>query len=448
MPPATKSSLRALAGLAVLGAIAYLLISLVGYSYELNLGQGLSPFAMLGDFRNPFGDMKWILSYADCGVSPFMAIQKGLKCHGYSTPEYPPLFFWLGWRLGLSPEDASWISLLSATLNIGLIYFLAKKLIANVTLRWIILCFLYLSFPYQGLLSTANLDSTIFLIVVLSSLLVSLRSSLAWLSPLLALLSIGLKIYPLFGFSALLLFLVVRWRVPPQAKRNIFVWLYIVSVSAVSIATLATLIEPVTQFVNGSLGSHGLMASGYINNTLITAFGIEPARLMIRSLIILKASIFVVSLVWFGKIYNVRSTSHELPFAALLNSPRWRPVLITTAAISICCYVFSIGYDYRLIYIFPAAMLTAAECTNPRLRVGLRGIMKAQLGAIVYIFYLPFLGYHAANPLLSRIPQWLMTTLELVDEFMLSPFLFGSILVLVIILVTNPPTLHSYSGDT
>lgn len=440
-----KAGLLIFARLAFLGAIVYLLISLIGYCFGSDLSSAFSPFSMLGDFRNPFGDMRWILSYADCGDSPFVAIEEGVKCHGYSSPEYPPLFFWLAWRIKLSPDDTPWISVASAISNILLIYFIGSKLIKNFILRLIILAFLYLSFPYQGLLSSANLDMIIFLLVVISGLLVSFRSPLSWLSPLLALFSIGLKLYPLFGFWTLLLFLLVRWRVPPLKKRRAYAWLYAASVSAVSFVTLTTLVEPVTQFVNGSLGSHGLMASGYINNTLISAFGIEPARWMIRTLITCKSVTIIASLVWILKAYRLQSTTLQPPFSSLLSSPRWRPVLIITTAISICCYIFSIGYDYRLVFLFPAIMLIAEECANGDLLPRFRMLLLAQLSALAYIFYLPLFGYHATNPIFSRLPEWVMTSLEVVDEFVMAPFVFTGILALTALLTLSPPALKTYS---
>jgi hypothetical protein len=104
--------------------------------------------------------------------------------------------------------------------------------------------------------------------------------------------------------------------------------------------------------------------------------------------------------------------------------------LIVFTATAIGCYVTTINYDYRLVFLLPLICMLASlfDEENPLITTQTTYLLF-WICACVYIFYLPlFVPNVQADPLFF--------TLELLDEMVAAPFLFGGSLAFLFRLCT------------
>lgn len=416
----------------------YILYSLLHYSLS---PPGNNPgFEWLGTNRIPgFYDMKWILSYSACKGDLRELLTTNAMCFGYSNPQYPVLSMQLGRWLGLGPTDAHWLGLVFGVSVMAILAHALWLFTTSIRTWSIALGLLWLSFPFQFLLERGNLDSIIFILMGLFSLVVWLPGTWSVLfANAIAGLSIALKMYPAIGFLAWLIYL------PKALMTNQRKWWLVLSlaltVPVALVLSSLSLFSIITQGYGGML-SHGLTAIGYANMFLLNEFGPQLGRLSIWALYVLKAlSIFIglaYGLTCLKSAKNLcwpRSYHHNTAHGSLLLNYVQTFVLITSA-VGIGCYIASIGYDYRLIFILPLLGFVLANLqdhsTLPR---SSRLFLSLLVVASAAIFILPF-G--------SGMDVRTLRYLELIDECVLAPFLFSGLGAVWIHLFQTLPQVNS-----
>jgi hypothetical protein len=105
-------------------------------------------------------------------------------------------------------------------------------------------------------------------------------------------------------------------------------------------------------------------------------------------------------------------------------------------ATAIGCYVTTINYDYRLIFFVPFLATVATICINgSQLSAGKRILLASLLIGGLYMFYLPLLFDSTESPLAFK--------LELLDEMIVAPFVFGGSSALLLLLAGKDITHHN-----
>jgi hypothetical protein len=181
----------------------------------------------------------------------------------------------------------------------------------------------------------------------------------------------------------------------------------------------------------GQLGSHGLLAMGYINVISIKLYGLQIARIFIKAMTSLK----LISLL-LGTILSFKFNRHTPLKISASNSLPIRSynyiyaVVVIMTSIGILGYVTAINYDYRLIFFLPAvAVLAANLASNPLLVARQRLLLGATLLMATYCLFLPLIFNSAASNNVFY--------LELIDEMMAAPFFIGYTTSFLFMLTSN-----------
>lgn len=401
-------------------AAGHLLFSLLHYGFS---PAGNNPgFELVGGNRQPtFHDLKWVLSFSACEGDLRELLTSNTPCLGYGDPQYPVLPILMGRWIGLGPQDAGWIGILS---GVGVMAVLAHVcwLCTRETRTWsIIITMMWLSFPLQFLLERGNLDSIIFLLTALFCLMVWQRG---WASVLfanaIAALTVTFKIYPVLTVIGWLIYS-IKAPMAKQRKRSL-AWSLLLTTPISLLFTYLSFFSSKITTGAGGLYSHGLTAIGYANTFLLSEFGYQLGRLSIRSLFVFKAVSLLIGFIygmrWARNLALPKSPQPTKANTSLAHSYA-QTLIMVTAAVGIGCYIISIGYDYRLVFILPLLGLIACNLQgNTSLRPKNRWFLALLLAASAYIFTLPF-----ATGIDSRSIHFL----ELIDESILSPFLFAGL---------------------
>ncbi|MEB3325248.1 MAG: hypothetical protein VKM17_07910 [Cyanobacteriota bacterium] len=102
-----------------------------------------------------------------------------------------------------------------------------------------------------------------------------------------------------------------------------------------------------------------------------------------------------------------------------------------TSALGMGCYITTINYDYRLVFLFPLISLIISNLLDGRtLRPENKQFLTMLAGASAYILILPFTRSLALSS---------GTYLELIDEMIVAPFLFSGLAAIWINLHQSPP---------
>jgi hypothetical protein len=171
----------------------------------------------------------------------------------------------------------------------------------------------------------------------------------------------------------------------------------------------------------GGLGSHGLLAFGYMNIALVDFFGIDTARLLIRVLFVSKA---VALLAGFWLAYKANLSwvwSRPNSLGHRLSGFQWI-TLLAASSVWLGCYIFTINYDYRFLYLFPFIAYLAALAAAPG-RTGLQTLWpSALILMMLIILFFPWLqiGY-------TELGMKSVKILEPLTEFVLIPLFAGSL---------------------
>lgn len=406
-----------------IGVSLYVLFSLC--SYALHRSSGGIAFRLLGRLRIPgFTDTKWLLSMSACKGSIRDLVMANTKCFGYTDPGHPALSMELGRWLGLGPNDAHWIGLVSGA-SISVVLAHACWLYAKSIGSWsIIVSLLALSFPYQLAIERGNLDGVIFLLLALFCLLVwrtgfpSLIAANAT-----AAFATALKIYPVIAIIAWLIIL-PQTPLPRSHKRALSLSLPFTAAASLHFALKSLYTE--VQAASGSLLSHGLGAMHYAYAFLTSELGLALGKELNSAQLPLKIIAIGLGLsggLCFGRQLNpaIRGDENrgdEKASSTLLN--RYGITLAMVAsAVSIGCYIVSMSYDYRFIFLLPILALILSNLINPStLSTSGRLFLGALAAAGAYVFTLPYA--------LDLGPR-LLTYLELVDEMLLAPYVLSGL---------------------
>lgn len=427
-------ALNYLAWLLLGAGCLFLLFSLFVYG----LGE---PFARLGfshpmRMSPPFADLRYLIANSECGVNLedyYKGLVVGCDPAGRTYRfDYPPMSIWIGRFLHVRGVHTPLIAISTALAFIAsLLGFLRLQLASSW--RWCLLgAGLLMSFPLQQALERGNLDVIFFLATLLLCFLLSrpLRAMPAafpvnLLSASLCFFLVSLKIYPLFGVIGL-----VARQQPRQKSSQRIQWqspatkMLVLAASAAGILPLISYLKTVGNLIKeGGLGSHGLMAFGYMNQILIDWIGLEPARFAIRLLFVVK---FVAIAVGFYLAFRSRLFDAPRTVAGPHGQAGGEFVALTMdvmGATWLGCYISTINYDYRFVFIIPFLGYLAGLVADPA-RAGLQRHWPACL-VIMMMFVLLFpwlrLGYTGIGVLLVRI-------LEPATEFLLIPMFAGSLL--------------------
>jgi len=417
----------------------YLIGSLLAYG----MGEPLSGHAFIHPMRMqpPFADLRYVAANAECGVDLndyYAGRVVGCDPSGRTYPfDYPPMSIWLGRFLHVQGSHVPLIAI-SSGLVLILCIVLGLKSCLGASWQWRLLSSgVLMGYPLQQVLERGNLDVLLLLFFLLLAYLFSLRvnSSLlglanAGLAALISFLLVSLKLYPIFGLAALLVqkSLGRSLRFATTARMFFLDKFAVLFGSALGLmATFPFLKGMNTVAKEGGLKSHGLLAFGYLNNSLIDTFGHDSARVLIKLLFLIKLAFLLIGfyLVWKTKLYEALKRCWQLcaPQASIFS----QNLFVMMSATWLGCYVTTINIDYRLLFLVPWLGLLARvpfmSSSSPQqiwLAAGL-------IVSLLIVFWVPLLqwGY-------SDFGRRLITLAEPLTEFALIPLCAASLAFLLI----------------
>jgi hypothetical protein len=119
---------------------------------------------------------------------------------------------------------------------------------------------------------------------------------------------VSLKLYPIFGLAALMVQRSLGRPLGLATSRIFSLDKFAVLFGSVLglMATFPFLRGMKTVAKEGGLRSHGLLAFGYMNNTLIDAFGLDSARVLIKALLLIKLASLLLGLhlAWKARLHE------------------------------------------------------------------------------------------------------------------------------------------------
>jgi hypothetical protein len=425
--------------------LSYLFYSLV--SYALSMHPSTRAFGMISGLRMPtFADFRWVAAISGCNVdlnSLYEGKSVGCDPFGRHGISYPPMSIWFSRFLGVKGVHASLISLVISFSFIGVILSQMRSSLRSGWLLILVGSFFLIGFPAQLGLERMNIDILIFLLLYLCVLLFSAHA-LVWLFPLIILV-IALKYYPFFAFFALMLHGLPR---KPTSSHPVPPWLILLIGSCIGLAlSLPWAVNGgngVT-VAGGGLSSHGLMALGYLNNAVIEAFGSASGRLLIKIAFGMKILMLACGayMAYRLRLFNILSNAIEVQAAKFkrtsLLSNFYRNLVVSMTSLWLGCYIITISYDYRMIFLFPmlifiarAIQLSPSGQTGLMQRRGLTLLLIAMLASML----IPFVAYGYQDPLIRL-------GIDAIAEFVLIPFYASALFMIVLstIITARRPSL-------
>jgi len=406
------------------------------------MGEPLSGHAFIHPMRMqpPFADLRYVAANAECGVDLndyYAGRVVGCDPSGRTYPfDYPPMSIWLGRFLHV---QGSHVPLIAISTGVALILCIVLGLKACLGTSWqwrLLSSGVLMGYPLQQVLERGNLDVFLLLFFLLLAYLLSLRfkSRLvglmnAGIAALISFMLVSLKLYPIFGLAA---FLVQRSLGRPSglATSRIFSVDKLAVLFGSVLGLMATF--PFLRGMNtvakaGGLRSHGLLAFGYMNNTLIDTFGLDSARVLIKALLLIKLASLLLGLylAWKARL-------HEALMRCLHS---WTPqanafgqiLFVMMSAIWLGCYVTTINIDYRFLFLVPwlgllarMASMSSSSLQQQRLAAGL-------IVSLLVVFWVPLLqwGY-------TDFGMKLISFAEPLTEFVLVPLCAASLAYLLV----------------
>ncbi|MFN6352480.1 MAG: hypothetical protein ACK40D_06345 [Cyanobacteriota bacterium] len=425
------SWLEGLSWLLLAASGCFLLFSLVVYG----LGEPLSNLGFIHPMRMkpPFADLRYLTANSECGVNLddyYKGLVVGCDPAGRTYRfDYPPMSIWLGRFLRVRGSHTPWIAITTAFALLISILGLVRDQVAS-SWKWRVLgSAMLMSFPLHQALERGNIDVMLFLMLLLFAFLVSrpLKSFLAalpgnLLACLLTFFSVSLKIYPLFGLVGLLAARGGGLATTKICWDSARLKAMVLAAAVAGIFPLLGYFRSVGNLIKeGGLGSHGLLAFGYMNIALVDSFGIDTARLLIRVLFVSKAAALLAGF-WLAYKANLSWVwSRPNSLGRRLSGFQWI-TLLTASSVWLGCYIFTINYDYRFLYVFPFIAYLAALAAAPG-RAGLQTLWpSALILMILVVLFFPWLqtGY-------TEFGMKSVKILEPVTEFVLIPLFAGSL---------------------
>lgn len=412
--------------------LIYLLHGIFAYATAGSASES-GAFSLLHTWRIPaFYDLHWNLTVTECKIPFDVLATQQLKCNGFPWVGYPPLSLMIGKWLGLGVKDRSWIAVLSSLALIATICH-QTWLATNTARSWaLITAVALLSFPVQLLIERNNLDAVIYVLLALFCVTTWLpRHAGSLASSSVGIILTAFKIYPFFGITAWAI--TCLWNRSLRGRPRWLALLLLISQVAVLITVLVTL-QSNMLIKAGQLGSHGLLALGYVNLPLIGAFGMAKARLLIKILFAIKAASLLAGLLLNLLLIKPKdlsiATTHQ--HSALAQGFNYSTLIVMTAT-AIGCYITTINYDYRLVFLVPfLAAIATIVIGSSQLRPGKRILLASLLIGGLFMCYLPLLFGSTESPLAFK--------LELLDEMVVAPFVFGGSGALLLLLASKDIT--------
>ncbi|MEB3199278.1 MAG: hypothetical protein VKK62_01965 [Synechococcaceae cyanobacterium] len=425
-------------GILILGSgLIYTVSSLLLYSTDGPWRQ--VGFPLLGPWRMPtFADLRWVTATSDCGIdlNAFYAGKLvGCDAFGRKGVGYPPMALWLFRLLGIKAAWTGIIGLITAMGFLASTAFYLLKINRNTAVSALVAGLLIWGFPIQLCFERMNIDILIYSLIILNCGLLSLRSAfLRGLGSLaLSIATVGMKIYPVFGYFCLILLAAPLARVRDGIFRiNRIDGLIILAGCAVGLISAAPVLTGGSSLstsslpaAEGGIGSHGLLAFGFINADLVQLYGLQPARALVRLNFMLKISSLIAGF-WLTIALDLGATLRRYIAGLDAQEPngrRARFILNTISSMTgiwLGCYLFTISYDYRLIFLIPMIGVLA-QCRQPGGNPWQRrwGLCLVAMGLI------PGLSTMLLSALPATSPS-LRTTHEIIVEFMMMPLLASS----------------------
>jgi len=425
--------------------LSYLFYSLV--SYALSIHPSTRAFGMISGLRMPtFADFRWVAAISGCNVdlnSLYEGKSVGCDPFGRHGIGYPPMSIWFSRFLGVKGVHASLISLAISFSFIGVILSQMRSSLRSGWLLIIVGSLFLIGFPAQLGLERMNIDVLIFLLLYLCVLLFS-SHAFVWLFPLIILV-IALKYYPFFAFFALMLHGLPQ---KPSLSHPVPPWLVLLIGSCIGLAlSLPWAANGGTgvTVAGGGLSSHGLMALGYLNNAVIEAFGSASGRLLIKIAFGMKILMLACGayMAYRLRLFNILANAIEVQVAKFkrtsLLSNFYRTLVVSMTSLWLGCYIVTISYDYRMIFLFPmlifiarAIQLSPSGQTGLMQRRGLTLLLIAMLASML----IPFFAYGYQDPLVRL-------GIDAIAEFVLIPFYASGLFVIVLstIITARRPSL-------
>jgi hypothetical protein len=287
-------------------------------------------------------------------------------------------------------------------------------------------------FPVQVGLERMNIDILIFLLLYLSVLLFSLPA-LVWLFPLIIFV-VSLKYFPFFAFFALML-----KGLPSKAgiSHPVPPWLILLTGSCIGLALSLPWSDDGVVVATGGLNSHGLTALGFLNTSLIDSFGLANARWIIKAMFGLKILMIASGAYMAFKLNlaNILKNSIEIQLLRSKNPKLlesfYLNLFIAMTSVWLGCYIVTISYDYRMIFLFPALVFIARAIQlspynhiNSLQKSGLICLLAFMLASML----IPFIG-HSYQDQLTRIG------IDSIAEFVSIPFFASSLFVIILSMI-------------
>jgi len=441
-----RDNLLNILGYSLLGLVlSYLFYSLV--SYALSMHPSTRAFGMISGLRMPtFADFRWVAAISGCNVdlnSLYEGKSVGCDPFGRHGIGYPPMSIWFSRFMGVKGVHASLISLAISFSFIGVILSQMRSSLRSGWLLILVGSFFLIGFPAQLGLERMNIDILIFLLLYLCVLLFSAHA-LVWLFPLIILV-IALKYYPFFAFFALMLHGLPR---KPTSSHPVPPWLILLIGSCIGLAlSLPWAANGGTgvTVAGGGLSSHGLMALGYMNNAVIDAFGSASGRLLIKIAFGMKILMLAIGacMAYQLRLFDILARAIHVQAVKFKCTSMldnfYQTLVVAMTSLWLGCYIVTISYDYRLIFLFPVLIFIArAIQLRPGSRTGLmqrRGLIFL-LVAMLASMLIPYLAYSYQDPLIRL-------SIDAIAEFVLIPFYASALFVIVLstIITARRPSL-------
>ncbi len=422
----------------LVGCLWYLGSSLIGYAIDANHAK--ESFLMLRDMRMQpaFADLKWITVIGECGTKLQTIYQSaaascatyGYGTHGGGYPDsgYPPMATWLSRWLQFPARQSAALAVFGGVAFVIVLLGVSKGLLRSAWAWPLWLSIILVSIPVQLVLERGNLDILIFLALAATAACISMVNRVSWLpSGLLTLLAVSLKLYPVVGFAGWLAFGPVTesrgWRVSRPVKVSVLTG------CAVGLAlSVPWMFGSVELHGEGGMNSYGLKAIGYINVFLVEQIGVGSARWVIRGLIIMKLLALAIGALLAARLRLHSALQHH--FQAIRDGffNRFSQVFfLITSWTWLGCYIFTISYDYKHIFMLPSLFLLLGMVERRADLAPHQYAVTWMLIAASMIFILfPLLHYNGLSDyvIISRF-------CELAIEILLVPFYAGALTMLL-----------------
>lgn len=353
----------------LLTAVIYILASLVLYGIG-NQQAAQQSFLMIRWFRMwpPFNDLRWVTATSECGVDlgEIMA-RRSVGCWAYGPVAagglgYPPGAIEVARLLGVK---GSHTGLLGVTWGISLVALLLAQTwrgVRNRVLQGFATILVTISFPVVLLLERGNIDLGIFLLLAsIAAFLASRRRLLSLAAaPLLALVAVSVKLYPVVGLFA---FCGLSWK--QRATQPGDKW----ALTMVALAAMAGLALALPwYFTNGGVAANpgeGVVSHSFLSNAFrFTLRFWQPllnakpgALITIVVSQLMRAFAIGLGFLYCRKSFPVLQATND---DSLEN--RFLSMYVQITALTwLGCYLLSTSFDYRLVFAIPAILALLAS---------------------------------------------------------------------------------------